>query len=223
MSDSPRVIAIDGPAASGKSTVARRVARALGRIYVDSGALYRGVTWKVLKAGVEPTDADAVLGAMRAADVRFSVRDGAVVFAVDGEEPGEALRSADINRHVSPVAANPDVRRQVTAWLREMVRHGPLVMEGRDIGTAVFPDAPFRFYLDASEEERARRRHAEAASQGHSVEEIGRSLRRRDHIDSTRKTAPLRVAEGGTVIDTTGLSIDQVVEHILRAVRAPEC
>jgi cytidylate kinase len=218
MQDAPAVIAIDGPAASGKSTVARKVAKALGRLYVDSGALYRGVTWRVLRDGVEPADGPAVAAAMRAARFDFSVREGAVVFSVDGVEPGEALRTAEINRHVSPVAANPEVRRQVTAWLRDMVRHGPLVMEGRDIGTAVFPDAPHRFYLDASEEERARRRHAEAAAQGASVEEVGRSLRRRDHIDSTRKTAPLRVAEGSVIVDTTGLSIDQVVERVLAAI-----
>jgi cytidylate kinase len=215
----PNVIAIDGPAASGKSTVARRVAAALGRLYVDSGALYRGVTWHVLRCGVDAGNAGDVVAAMRKARFEFDVRDGAVVFTIDGVAPGDALRTAEINSRVSPVAANPEVRRQVTAWLRDMERHGALVMEGRDIGTAVFPDAPHRFYLDASEEERARRRHAEAPQQASSVADVSRSLRSRDRMDSTRQAAPLRVAEGSVVVDTTGLTIDEVVSRILTAVR----
>jgi cytidylate kinase len=216
----PDVIAIDGPAASGKSTVARRVAAALGWLYVDSGALYRGVTFQALRDGVSTADAAGVLASMRAARFEFAVRDGAVVFSINGFEPRQELRTAEVNLHVSHVAATEDVRRQVTAWLRAMTEHGPLVMEGRDIGTVVFPEARFRFYLDASEAERARRRHAETAvhSQELTVEEVDRSLQRRDRIDSTRAAAPLRVAPGAIVLDTTGRTIADVVADVLAAV-----
>jgi cytidylate kinase len=215
MSSHVDVIAVDGPAASGKSTVARRVAAALERLYVDSGALYRGVTHAVLARGIDPADGCAVAGAMPGLRVTFFVEEGRVTFRVDGEDVAAAIRRPEINSSVSLVAAVPEVRRQVTQWLRDMRSHGSLVMEGRDIGTVVFPDARWKFYLDASELERARRRHAEMNTGG-AVEDVDRSLRRRDALDSTRKVAPLKTAGDAVVIDTTGLSIDGVVERILQ-------
>ncbi len=214
---SARVIAIDGPAASGKSTVARRVASALGWVYVDSGALYRAVAWKALKDGINTEDAEAV---GRLADVlnpEFEMRDGAVIFRVDGREPGMELRTDRVNASVSRVAAMPTVRERVSSWLRSLTRFGNLVMEGRDIGTAVFPNAERKFYLDASPEVRARRRHAEILAQDTKASErqVGESLRKRDLVDSTRVAAPLRVAPDAVVIDTTDLTIDDVVEKVL--------
>jgi CMP/dCMP kinase len=209
------VIAIDGPSASGKSTVARKVAAALGWLYVDSGAMYRAVAWQALQAGIEPADQGAVAAYVSTIEARFFEENGAVVFEMAGERPGEALRREAVNQAVSPVAANPAVRERVTAWLRDMRSQGKLVMEGRDIGSVVFPDAAHKFYLDASPEERARRRHAEA-QEGLSVAAIGASLQRRDQIDSKRKAAPLAVAPDAVIVDSTGLTIDDVVAAILK-------
>jgi len=212
-----QVIAIDGPSASGKSTVARKVAAALGWLYVDSGALYRAVAWQMLQQGVDPGAVDAVAARVADLEAHFLVEDGAVVFEMGGERPGEALRREAVNLAVSPVAANAVVREQVTAWLREMLALGPLVMEGRDIGSVVFPTAAFKFYLDASPAERARRRHAET-DENLSVDDVGASLQRRDLIDSRRMTAPLTVAQDAEIVDSTGLTIDAVVDRILARV-----
>lgn len=212
------VIAIDGPSASGKSTVARRVAACLGRLYVDSGALYRGITWRTLEDGHDPARPEQVLATLRAMVVEFFVEAGAVRFRIGGYEPVAEIRGERVNERVSEVAANHAVREQVTAWLRSMASQGALVMEGRDIGTVVFPDAAHKFYLDASPEERARRRHAELA--GTDVTRVMASLQTRDRRDSGRQTAPLRVAGDARVVDTTGLSIDAVAARIVAAVTA---
>lgn len=211
------VIAIDGPSASGKSTVARRVAARLGRLYVDSGALYRGITWRVLEEGRDPAQPDQVLAVLRSMTIEFFVDAQAVRFRIGGYEPVAEIRSERVNERVSLVAAVGDVRAQATAWLRAMATQGPLVMEGRDIGTVVFPDARFKFYLDASPEERARRRHAE--TEGADVGRVMASLQTRDRRDSGRQTAPLRVAPDACTLDTTGLSIDAVVARIVALVR----
>ncbi len=211
------VIAIDGPSASGKSTVARKVAAALDWLYVDSGALYRAVAWRVIQAGIDPSDQDKVAEHARGIDAHFFVEAGAVLFEMAGERPGEALRREAVNMAVSPVAANPVMRELVTSWLRGMRDVGHLVMEGRDIGSVVFPDAAFKFYLDASPEERARRRHAET-QEGLSVDAVGASLQRRDQIDSRRMTAPLTVAKDADIVDSTGMTIDDVVAAILERI-----
>lgn len=209
------VLAIDGPAASGKSTVSRRVAKRYGFLYVDSGALYRGVTWAALARGIPGSDTAGVLATLQAVRVTFRVEDGAVIFAIDDVTPVAELRTEAVNRNVSPVAATPEVRERVTGWLREMTQFGSLVMEGRDIGTAVFPDTPYKFYLDADPDVRAQRRHQEMAELAISAAEVGESLKRRDTIDSGRKTAPLRVAADAAVIDSSRLGIDEVVAAIV--------
>lgn len=216
------IVAIDGPAASGKSTVSREVARALGWTYVDSGALYRGVTWKALRSGVSARDAAAVRRLLESARWEFPLREGAVRFTVDGEDPGEAIRGPDVREAVSDFAALPAVRAFVSEQLRAMRRYAPLVMEGRDIGTVVFPDADFKFYLDADPAERARRRARDLEAQEGSADlaAVRASLERRDAKDSTRREAPLRIAPDARVIDTTGLTIEQVVARIVSAVRA---
>lgn len=210
------VIAIDGPSASGKSTVARRVAARLGRLYVDSGALYRGLTWRTLEEGRDPAVPAETLAVLKGLPIEFFVADGAVRFKIGGCEPVAEIRGERVNERVSLVAAVPEVRAQATAWLRDMTVHGALVMEGRDIGTVVFPDARFKFYLDASPEERARRRQGELA--GTDVGRVMASLQTRDRQDSGRSTAPLRVAPDARTVDTTGLSIDDVVDRIVAVI-----
>jgi len=216
---SQRVIAIDGPAASGKSTVAKRVAAELGFIYVDSGSLYRGMAWQVLQEDVEAGDASAVANLAQGTEMEFFVVDDSVRFRIEGKDPGEEIRSQAVNSVVSPVAAVPEVRRKVVSCLRNMTRFGNLVMEGRDIGTAVFPETDHKFYLDASAAERARRRHAETDEKV-SVEQVGDSLQQRDNIDSTRKMDPLKIAPGAEVVDTTSMTIEEVVRRVITRVNS---
>ena len=214
-----RVIAIDGPSGAGKSTVARAVGRRLGFLHVDSGALYRIVTWQALLKGVDPGDPAAVAACAAALEVEMKAADGAVRFAVDGTEPGDAIRTAAINAAVSPVSKVPEVRERVTEWLRGLRRLGDLVVEGRDIGSVVFPDSPARFYLDAAPEERARRRHIEEQAKGLARQDqkaVMASLLNRDRIDSSRAVAPLRVADGAQIIDSTRMTVDEVVATVIR-------
>lgn len=213
-----RVIAIDGPSGSGKSTVSRAIGQKLGFLHVDSGALYRIVTWQGLLHGVDPNDAAAVAAFAGRLAVEMTAVDGAVRFSVGGVEPGDAIRTAEINAAVSPVSKVPEVRAKVTAWLRDLRRLGDLVVEGRDIGSVVFPDSPARFYLDAAPEERARRRHLEEQAKGlpkRAREAVMASLLNRDRIDSSRAVAPLKVAEGALVIDSTRMPIEEVVATVI--------
>ncbi|MBN2492505.1 MAG: (d)CMP kinase [Planctomycetes bacterium] len=215
------MIAVDGPSASGKSTVSRRVAAELGWLYVDSGSFYRGVTWKLLREGVPADDSARILQVLRGLNMALFLHEGAVEFEIDGVRPGADLRAPAVRERVSPVSAIPEVRAFVTARLRETARFGPIVMEGRDIGSVVFPDALFKFYLDASAEERAKRRHGDLLARREQAE-VGRvleSLQSRDRRDSTRATAPLKVAPGAQVIDSTALSVEEVVRRIVTAVR----
>ncbi len=212
-------IAIDGPSASGKSTVARRVAEALGRVYVDSGAVYRGITWRVMALGVASGDVAGVVAAVGRMRVAASVLERAVKFTYDGFDPGGAIRTAPVAERVSEIAAVPEIRAKVTGLLREAAGFGPLVMEGRDIGSIVFPGARHKFYLDADPQERARRRAAEGQGEDGEVKRVLGAISRRDARDSGRVTAPLRVAPGAIVIDTTGLSLDQVVARVIAALR----
>ena len=220
--NSVSTVAIDGPSASGKSTVARRVAQELKFAYVDSGALYRGLTWKALREGLDMMRPEAVVELPTRSRLDFFMQHTSVRFAIDGEEPGDQLRSEPVRERVSDVAAIPEVRAYLVRHLRQTTRFGSLVMEGRDIGTVVFPDSPHKFYLDADPAERARRRHKELESKERDsdVDKVLNSLRRRDMKDSTRKAAPLQIALGAQVIDSTGLSIEQVVQVIVARVRS---
>lgn len=214
-------VAIDGPSASGKSTVARRVAQELQFAYVDSGALYRGLTWKALREGLDLARPEALIELTTRIVLDFFLRQGAVMFAIDGDEPGDQLRSEPVRERVSDVAAVPEVRAFLVRHLRNTIRFGHIVMEGRDIGTVVFPDSPCKFYLDADPEERARRRHLELARNeaDSDVGKVLKSLRKRDLKDATRKTAPLQIALGAHVIDSTAMHIEQVVQLIVAHVR----
>lgn len=218
-----RVIAIDGPSGAGKSSVSKCVGRHLGFLHVDSGALYRIMTWQCLQHGIVTSDPEAVAAFAQTVEVACEPRDGAIIYRVQGREPGDAIRTPEINRHASPVATVKAVRDRVTNWLRGMTRFGDLIVEGRDITTAVFPDSPARFYLVASAEARAERRRREEIEKGianQSAEEVKRSLLARDVIDSTRQHAPLRKADGALEIDSTFMTLDQVVQTVLDALPA---
>lgn len=216
------VICVDGPAASGKSTVSKAVAKKLGYLYVDSGALYRIVTWLAIEAGVDTAVPQKIADFAKVVHVDFVVKDCRVAYEVRGEEPGDRIRTPEINSHVSPVSAVPEVRALVTGWLRDMRKLGDLIVEGRDIGSVVYPDSPYRFYLDADPDERTRRRLIEDVAKGFadkdSQDKVKASLMNRDRIDSTRKTAPLVVPAGAIRIDTTPMSVEQVVEAIIAGI-----
>jgi len=211
-----RIIAIDGPAASGKSTVARAVAKELDCTFVDSGAFYRGVTWAALRIGASAKNPTEVLSALKKSKWNVFVRDGAVVFSIDGLEPDDELRGKEVREAVADVAVIPAVRTFVVKKLRSLKKFGSISIEGRDIGSVVFQKTPFKFYLDATPEERAKRRHAELVAKGETekAQEVMDSLQRRDEKDSSRKTAPLMVAEGAYVIDTSGQSIEEVTQTV---------
>ena len=213
-----KVIAIDGPSGAGKSSVSRIVGKKLGFLHVDSGALYRIMTWQCLEAGVDTSDPEAVAAFADRVRIECRPEDGEIRYYVKGELPGDRIRTPRINAHASAVATVKAVRDRVTALLRGMTQYGDLVVEGRDITTAVFPDAPARFYLTASAEARAARRQKEEVEKGianQSAEAVKASLLARDKIDSTRKHAPLKKADGAIEIDSTELTLEQVVETVL--------
>lgn len=219
----PKVIAIDGPSGAGKSSVSRITAKKLGFLHVDSGALYRIITWQCIEKGVDTSNPDAVAECARSVEIECVPQDGRVVFRVCGEEPGDKLRTPEVNAHASPVATVKAVRDRVTGTLRDLVKLGDLVVEGRDITTAVFPDTPARFYLTASADARAARRRKEEIEKGiasQSAEDVKQSLLARDKIDSSRKYAPLRKADGAVEIDSTDLTLEQVVETVFGSLPA---
>jgi cytidylate kinase len=216
----PRIIAIDGPAASGKSTLGKRLAEALGYLYFDTGVMYRAVTWAALAAAADQSklaegEALAHLAERVAIDVRppskADGRDNDVL--VDGQDVTWEIRQPEVEANVSAVSANPGVRRALTAQQRRIGLRGSVVMVGRDIGTVVLPEADLKIYLDASAEERARRRYLEICARGEpaKLEDILAAMRKRDKIDSTRKVAPLRPAEDAIILCSDGLDADQVL------------
>jgi cytidylate kinase len=208
-----KVVAIDGPAGAGKSTLARAVAEYLGLDRLDTGAMYRAVTWAALRRGIDLADADAVARLARDLDIEV---DGRVL--VDGDDATAGIRTPEVDAAVSVVAANPEVRTELVRRQRAWVAaRGSGVVEGRDIGTVVLPDADLKVYLTASTETRARRR-AEERGQGHLVRDIAAALTRRDRLDSTRAASPLPsaqdVAADANVIDSTGKSARAVFEEV---------
>ncbi len=212
MSFEPSVITIDGPAASGKSSVARLVAQRRGAIYVNTGNMYRAMTWAVLQTGIDPHNAEAVRLAAEGITLQSPVVDGQTQVAVNGHTLSQDdLNSDPVNRGVSLVARVPEVRARLVADQRALADLGPLVMEGRDIGSVVFPDSPLKFYIDASEEVRSARRRA----QGHTDQ-----VAERDRLDSTRKTSPLVVPDGAIVIDNSHLTLEGAVQAVLDALPA---
>ncbi len=216
------VITIDGPAAAGKSTVARAVAAVLGFLYVDTGALYRALALKLAEAGGSPEDPVAVERLLAGTRLDLSGSPDRPHVWLDGEDVGARIRSPEVSELSSRLAAVPAVRRWLVGLQRGLRERGPLVAEGRDLGTVVFPDAEVKVYLDADPETRARRRAKELAERGLEArfEEVLAGIQRRDQRDRTRADSPLRPAPGAVVIESTGRDAAAVLEEVLRVVRA---
>ncbi len=210
-------VAIDGPAGSGKSTVARLLAERLGFLYIDTGALYRAATFGCIERGVDLSDAAALASAVAAMSVELRAGEP----YLDGRSVATEIRRPELTQQVRRLASNPAVRRQVTEAARQAARGHSIVAEGRDAGTVIFPQARVKVYLDADPQERVRRRHRELREKGDSVsfEEVLDAIRRREASDMGRADDPLRVAEDAQVIDTTGLTIEQVVDSLEKLVK----
>ncbi|MEV0144033.1 MULTISPECIES: (d)CMP kinase [unclassified Nonomuraea] len=230
------VVAMDGPSGSGKSSASRGVAKALGLRYLDTGAMYRAMTWWVLEQGVDPADTDAVAARAVEPEIVSGTDPDAPSIHVDGVDVAGPIRGALVTGAVSLVAAVPEVRARLVALQRRIIGDGGIVVEGRDIGTVVAPDATLKIYLTASAEARAQRRHAELSGaaaesttaqsttaqsttvESTTVEAQQAELARRDRLDSTRKTDPLSMADGAVELDTTALNLEQVIAEVLRLV-----
>jgi cytidylate kinase len=212
------IIAIDGPAGSGKSTTARIVAQKLGYLYIDTGAMYRALTLKVIESGVDPKDEDMVFKLLEDARIELFYENGELKVLLDGVDVSERIRAPEVTNIVSIVSSHPRVRELMVRKQRELGRNGGVVMDGRDIGTVVFPEAELKIFMKADVVERAKRRQRELKKKGFNVaiEEIIEEIEKRDKLDSTREVSPLRKADDAIEIDTTNLTIDEQVEIVLK-------
>ena len=206
-----RVVAIDGPAASGKSSVAQQLAKRLGFVYVNSGAMYRAITWHVLDRGIAPDDSAAITQLVDTARLECDLDNDESRILIDGNDATEHFRDVRVNEGVSLVSSVPRVRELLVAHMRAYAEDNDVVMEGRDIGSVVFPSTPYKFYIDASPEIRSRRR----AAQGQADQ-----IAARDHADSSRQQSPLTRAADAVVIDSSDLSIEGVVNEIVERLKA---
>ncbi|BBX43944.1 (d)CMP kinase [Mycobacterium simiae] len=215
-------VAIDGPAGTGKSSVSKGLAQALRARYLDTGGMYRTVTLAVLRAGVDPADADSVARVAETVQMSVDHHPGGDNYFLDGEDVSAEIRGDRVTGAVSAVSAVPAVRTRLVALQREMAQ-GPdtVVVEGRDIGTVVLPDAPVKIYLTASAETRARRRNDQNVAAGLADDYVGvlADVRRRDHLDSTRAVSPLRPATDAVIVDTSDMTEAEVIDHLLELVR----
>lgn len=204
-------IAVDGPAASGKSTLAREIARRLGLVMVNSGAMYRAVTWKALQENVDPRDQATVVAMLDRISIECGESGMSSTCTIDGVDPGDALRSQSVNANVSAISAIPEVRERLVELQRAYLDHTSIIMEGRDIGSVVFPDTPYKIYVDADEAVRAARRKADG--------EVD-SVAQRDAADSERTHAPLVVANGAVVLDNSHHTIESGVQAALAILKS---
>ena len=213
-------IAIDGPAGSGKSTVAKELSDRLGIIYVDTGAMYRTVAYYCMKNGISTTDGKAVAEALDNIKMDISIEDGVQRMILNGEDVTGLIRSAEVGQGASDVGTFVPVRDRLVEMQQEMAKKTSVVMDGRDIGTVVLPNAEVKIYLNADVEERARRRRKDFLAKGvdEPLESVVEQIRRRDHNDMTREYNPLRKADDAVEIDTTGLNVEQVTEAIMKIV-----
>jgi cytidylate kinase len=214
------VIAIDGPSGAGKSTAGKALAAALGYVFIDTGAMYRALALKALRAGLGLDDGEGLAALLRG--TRIELVDGGRSVLLDGEDATAAIRTREVSAAASRVSTHTPVRREMVARQQDMGRAGGVVLDGRDIGTAVFPDADLKFYVDADPRRRAMRRRQEllAAGVASDLEAIEAEIRERDHMDSTRRDSPLTRAPGALRLDTTAMSPDEVLARMLDAVRA---
>jgi CMP/dCMP kinase len=214
------VVALDGPSGTGKSTVARQLAMRLGARYVDTGAMYRAATLAVLRKGVDVSDADGVIDTVRGAAIDISTDPRHPGITLDGEQVDGEIRSAPVTAAVSAVSAVPEVRRQLVAIQRTLAEPGGVVIEGRDIGSVVWPQARLKVYLTASAAARARRRAGELGPEA-DVDAVATDIARRDELDSTRAVSPLRRAEDALELDTTDMDVDAVVDRLVQLATGP--
>ena len=207
------IVAIDGPSGAGKSTVSRLLAKELSYIYIDTGAMYRALGWKAAREGVEPREGPALVELCRNTDVELRQDGGELRVYVNGADVTGLIRTPEMSMMASAISAQPCVRERLLELQRKMGMRGGVVLEGRDIGTVVFPEAEAKFYLDADPDERARRRYEELAARGEAVElsRIAAEVRKRDYDDSHRDIAPLRKAADAILVDSTKLGIEEVV------------
>ncbi|TMV51314.1 (d)CMP kinase [Paenibacillus mesophilus] len=217
-------IAIDGPAAAGKSTVARLVAKQLGFIYVDTGAMYRAVTWKALQSGISPERKEDLVQLASALRIELLPGEASQQVLLNGEDVTDFIRSVAVNQNVSAVAAIPEIRRLLVAKQQEMAKAKGVVMDGRDIGTHVMPDAELKIFLTASVKERAERRFLEmkAKHENVSLEQLEKEIAERDRMDEQREASPLVKAADAVLVDTSGMSIPQVADRILELAKSAE-
>lgn len=213
-------IAIDGPAGSGKSTISKIIARKLSIIYLDTGAMYRGITYKALESGIEPDDVESLKKLLETTKMTFQ----GDLLILDNLDRSEEIRTPIIAENVSRYAANKIIREDLVKRQKIISQNNSIIMDGRDIGTVVLPDATYKIYLTASVDERAERRYKELIAKGHKVqiEEIKEDIKQRDYNDMNRATSPLKKADDAYEIDTTGLDIDAVVEAIIQIVQEGE-
>jgi cytidylate kinase len=217
----PIIIAIDGPAASGKSTTAREIAHRLGYTYIDSGAMYRAVTLKALRENIPVDDDKKVSKLAEAISLEFKKNSSKTIIYMDGEDVSDKIRSPQIDRNISPVAANPHIRSIMVKKQREMGRDGAVVMDGRDIGTVVFPAAELKIFMEASVEERAQRRLKELEQKGIEMDfnKVAADIEYRDQQDKSRNFGPLKKANDAVKIDTTRLSVEEQIDIITELAR----
>ncbi|HEX9859651.1 MAG TPA: (d)CMP kinase [Nitrospirota bacterium] len=214
------IVAIDGPSGAGKSTVAKLLAGRLGYVYIDTGAMYRAIGWKADRLGVEPVEGGPLRALCETTEVTLGYEDGRPAVYVDGKDVTGEIRTPRMSMMASAVSAQPSVRARLLELQREMGRKGGVVMDGRDIGTVVFPDAPVKFFLDAAVEVRAKRRHLELMEKGETagLADTLAEMKKRDHDDSSRDIAPLKKADDAIYLDTAGMGIDEVVALLVTKV-----
>ena len=214
-------VAIDGPAGAGKSTIAKRIARRLGYIYVDTGAMYRAMAYYLIQNQVDAADKEAIAAACQHADISICYQDGEQVVLLNGENVNAYLRTESVGNMASVSSVVPEVRKKLVELQQKLARETDVVMDGRDIGTVVLPDADVKVYLTASVETRAKRRFLELQEKGESADlaKIAADIEDRDYRDMHRDISPLRQAEDATLVDSSDMTIDQVVERILELCR----